>query len=119
LLKTLANRLLGAVREEDTVARLGGDEFVIALWEVSGVEDAAKVASKLIDLVAQPYQIDGNAVTVTTSTGASIYPIDGQDVHTLVKRADIALYKAKQAGKNIYQLAHTAIDPSELSPYRQ
>jgi two-component system, cell cycle response regulator len=108
LLKMVAERLVGAVREEDTVARIGGDEFMIALWQVADVSDAATVASKLIDLVAEPYEIDGHTVTVTTSAGASIYPTHGQDVDALMKSADIALYKAKQAGKNQYRLAETA-----------
>jgi diguanylate cyclase (GGDEF)-like protein len=114
LLKTVAGRLLGAVREEDTVARLGGDEFVIALWEVSGIPDVAKVASKLIQLIAQPYDINGHSVSVTTSIGASVYPIGAEDVHALVNRADIALYDAKQAGKNRYQLAEPAGDPNAV-----
>ena len=105
LLKTVATRLLGAVREEDTVARLGGDEFMIALWQVAGIADAAKVAAKLIDAVAQPYQIDGSAVRVTTSAGASVYPLHGDDVDGLMKSADVALYRAKQAGKNTYLIA--------------
>ena len=114
LLKIVANRLLGAVREEDTVARLGGDEFVIALWEVSGIADVAKVASKLIHLIAQPYEIDTHSVSVTTSIGASVYPIGAEDVHALVNRADIALYDAKQAGKNRYHLAAPAGDQSTV-----
>jgi diguanylate cyclase (GGDEF)-like protein len=107
LLRIVAERLLGAVREEDTVARLGGDEFLIALWQVSDAADAAKVASKIVELVAQPYHIDGYAVSVTASAGASMYPTDGEDVDALVKSADSALYKAKQAGKNTYRLAQS------------
>jgi len=105
LLKIVADRLLGAVREEDTVARLGGDEFMIALWHVNGLEDTGKVAAKLIDVVAQPYDIDGNSVTITISAGASIYPDHGQDADALMKSADVALYEAKRGGKNTYRLA--------------
>lgn len=105
LLQMVARRLLAAVREEDTVARLGGDEFTIALWQVTGTEDAGTVAAKLIDAVARPYTIDSQIVTVTTSVGISIYPFHGEDVDALVKRADLALYRAKQAGKNTYRLA--------------
>jgi two-component system, cell cycle response regulator len=107
LLKMVAERLLAAVREEDTVARLGGDEFIVALWQVSDVADAGKVASKIIELVAQPYDVDGHAVRVTASAGASMYPDDGNEVDALVKSADRALYKAKQAGKNTYRLAQS------------
>jgi two-component system cell cycle response regulator len=105
LLKSVADRLVGAVREEDTVARIGGDEFMIALWHVTGEEDAGLVASKLIDVVAQPYEIDGHSVTVTISAGASIYPLHGEDADSLMKSADGALYEAKRAGKNTFRLA--------------
>jgi diguanylate cyclase (GGDEF)-like protein len=105
LLKAVAERLLAAVREEDTVARLGGDEFMIALWHVNGSDDTGKVAAKLIDAVAQPYEIDGHTVTITISAGASIYPGDGEDADALMKSADVALYEAKRAGKNTYRIA--------------
>jgi diguanylate cyclase (GGDEF)-like protein len=105
LLKMVAARLLGAVREEDTVARLGGDEFMIALWQVTGLDDTAKVAAKLIDVVAQPYDIEGHTVTITISAGASIYPVHGEDADALMKSADHALYEAKHAGKNTYRLS--------------
>jgi diguanylate cyclase (GGDEF)-like protein len=111
LLRMVAARLLAAVREEDTVARLGGDEFMIALWQVTADADAAKVAAKLIEAVSQPYEIDGHTVTVTTSVGASIYPVHGEDVDELMKSADVALYKAKQAGKNTYRIAAVAEGP--------
>jgi two-component system, cell cycle response regulator len=105
LLKMVAERLLGAVREEDTVARLGGDEFMIALWHVNGPDDTRTVAAKLIEAVAQPYDIEGHKVTITISAGASIYPRDGQDADALMKSADVALYEAKRGGKNTYRLA--------------
>jgi diguanylate cyclase (GGDEF)-like protein len=105
LLKIVAHRLVGAVREEDTVARLGGDEFMVALWQVIGVDDTAMVAAKLIDAISQPYVINGRTVTVTTSVGAGIYPIDGENVDDLMNSADSALYEAKRAGKNTYRLA--------------
>ncbi|HEX2827547.1 MAG TPA: diguanylate cyclase [Burkholderiales bacterium] len=108
LLKKVADRLLGAVREEDTVARLGGDEFMVSLWHVNGLEDTANVAAKLIDVVAQPYEIDGHEVTITISAGASIYPHHGEDSDALMKSADVALYEAKRSGKNTYRLADKA-----------
>jgi diguanylate cyclase (GGDEF)-like protein len=114
LLQMVARRLLSAVREEDTVARLGGDEFTIALWEVAGTDDAIKVAAKLIDAVAKPYTIDDQVMTVTTSAGISIYPIHGEDVEALVKVADLALYQAKQAGKNTYRLAEPTAGSASL-----
>jgi two-component system, cell cycle response regulator len=105
LLKMVAGRLTATVREEDTVARLSGDEFVIALWHVSGPDYAATVALKVIEAVSQPYVLEGQTVSVTTSAGVGIYPIHGEDADTLMKSADLALYEAKRAGKNAYRIA--------------
>jgi diguanylate cyclase (GGDEF)-like protein len=105
LLKMVATRLVAAVREEDTVARLGGDEFIIALWHVTGIDYAASAASRVIEAVSQPYDIEGNTVSITTSAGISIYPDHGEDADTLMKSADLALYEAKAAGKNVYRIA--------------
>src|SRR5450756_3223606 len=105
LLKMVAGRLVATVREEDTVARLGGDEFIIALWHVSGIDDAAKVALKVIEAVSQPYAIEGHTVSITTSAGVGIYPVHGEDADTLMKSADLALYEAKRAGKNAYRIS--------------
>ena len=105
LLKMVAERLVATVREEDTVARLGGDEFIIALWHVSGTDDAAKVALKVIEAVSQPYGIEGHTVSITTSAGIGIYPVHGEDADTLMKSADLALYEAKRAGKNAYRIS--------------
>jgi diguanylate cyclase (GGDEF)-like protein len=102
----MAGRLQATVREEDTVARLGGDEFIIALGQISGPDYAATVARKVIEAVSrQPYVIEGNGVSITTSAGVSIYPVHGEDVDTLMKSADLALYAAKHAGKNTYKIA--------------
>jgi len=105
LLKTVARRLRGTVREEDTVARLGGDEFVMSLPHIHGEEDAARMAAKIIDAVSQPLQIEGHTVRVTTSAGVGIFPENGKDADTLMKAADGALYEAKRAGKNNYRIA--------------
>ncbi len=105
LLKMVAGRLVTTVREEDTVARLGGDEFIIALWHVSGCDYAATVATRVIEAVSQPYEIDGQTVSITISAGISIYPAHGEDVDTLMKSADLAMYEAKGAGKNSYRIS--------------
>ena len=104
LLKMVAGRLVATVREEDTVARLGGDEFIMALWNVTGTDDAAKVALKVVEAVSQPYGIEGHTVRITTSAGIAIYPVHGEDADTLMKSADLALYEAKRAGKNAYRI---------------
>jgi len=112
LLKMVAGRLVATVREEDTVARVGGDEFIIALWHVSGIDYATSVAARAIKAVSHPYDIEGNTVSITVSAGVSIYPDHGDDVETLMKNADLALYKAKTAGRNGYQIS----EPAEQSP---
>ena len=105
LLKMVAARLLATVREEDTVARLGGDEFIIVLSQPSSTNGAGKVASKVIAALSQPYRIEGQTVSITTSAGIGIYPGHGEDGDTLMKSADAALYEAKRAGKNGYRVA--------------
>ena len=105
LLKMVAERLVATVREEDTVARLGGDEFMLALWQVSGTDYAATAAARAIEAVSQPYDIEGNSVSITTSAGVGIFPDHGEDAETLMKSADLALYEAKSRGKNGYRIA--------------
>jgi two-component system cell cycle response regulator len=105
LLKMVAERLIALVREEDTVARLGGDEFVIALWQLDQVSSVGALVSKIIEAISQPYYIQNCAVTVTTSVGIGIYPMHGEDVDTLMKSADLALYDAKHTGKNTYRIS--------------
>lgn len=105
LLKMVAARLVAAVRQEDTVARLGGDEFVIALWELSHADGVAKLVSKVMQAVSQPYCIQDRGVSMTVSVGVGIYPTHGEEVETLMKSADMALYEAKRTGKNDYRIA--------------
>ncbi len=105
LLRMVADRLVAAVREEDTVARLGGDEFVIALWASSHVDAVARLAKKVVEAVSQPYRIQGNDVHITASVGVGIYPAHGEAVETLMKSADMAMYEAKRTGKNDYRIA--------------
>jgi len=105
LLRMVADRLVAAVRQEDTVARLGGDEFVIALWESNHTDGVAKLASKVMQAVSQPYRIQGRDVNITASIGVGIYPTHGEEVETLMKSADLALYDAKRAGKNDFRIA--------------
>ena len=99
-----SKRLGQCVREGDTVARLGGDEFVILLPEVDHVEDAAKLAERVISHVKAPFVIDEHELYVTTSVGIAVYPEDGQTVEQLIKNADTAMYRAKDLGRNAYQL---------------
>ena len=105
LLQLVAERLLATVREEDTVARIGGDEFILLLWHISGPNHAAAVARKVLESLGQPYLIEGHAVRVTGSAGVSLYPVHGTDAETLTRHADLALYNAKRAGKNVVRMA--------------
>jgi len=103
LLKQVAARLCSCVRRNDTVSRQGGDEFVVLLAEMDRPEHATEVAQKMITTLAAPYRVDGNELHITTSIGISVYPDDGQTSSTLVKHADIAMYHAKENGRNNYQ----------------
>jgi diguanylate cyclase (GGDEF)-like protein len=105
LLSMVAARLVAAVRQEDTVARLGGDEFMIVLWELLHADGVAKLVSKVIQAVSQPYSIQDRCVSMTVSVGVGIYPLHGEEVETLMKSADQALYEAKRTGKNDYRIA--------------
>jgi len=106
----VAQRLERCVREGDTVARLGGDEFVILLPEIEHVEDAAKLADRVISYVKQPLKVDEHELYVTTSVGIAVYPEDGLTDETLIKNADTAMYRAKDLGRNSYQLYTPAMN---------
>jgi diguanylate cyclase (GGDEF)-like protein/PAS domain S-box-containing protein len=110
LLQAVSERLKKTLREGDTIARLGGDEFMILLSGVKAVEDAAKVAEKILYAIRPSFMIDGHDLHITTSIGISLYPYDGQDTDTLVKNSDIALYRAKEYGRNNYQLYTAAMN---------
>ncbi|HSD29777.1 MAG TPA: PAS domain S-box protein, partial [Vicinamibacteria bacterium] len=104
LLKCTAERLLASVRAVDSVARLGGDEFILLLPGVRGAEEAARVAEKVLESIRAPLAVEGHELFVTASMGLSLYPEDGQDAETLVKNADTAMYRAKEGGRDRYQL---------------
>ena len=101
----VARRLTLSVRDGDTVARVGGDEFVVLLPDIARAEDAATVAHKLLEAIAQPFSSGGRRVDLTTSIGVSIYPDDGQDSEALLRSADNAMSRAKERGRNNYQLS--------------
>lgn len=108
LLQQVAERLKAAVRADDTVGRLGGDEFVVLLRKVASVDDACRVAAKIIESVARPYNLEGQPARVTTSVGIAIYPLHSDSPDQLMQKADAALYQAKESGKNAYRLAKAA-----------
>jgi diguanylate cyclase (GGDEF)-like protein/PAS domain S-box-containing protein len=110
LLQAVAGRVTGCVRrmrgpshtEEDTVARLGGDEFIIGLYGLEERDDATRVAERMLSSISEPIRLDQHEITVTASLGISVFPDDGADAETLLKHADVAMYQAKQAGRNNY-----------------
>ncbi len=102
-LKELAARLRTTLRESDTVARVGGDEFMAVIDDISEPRGVSDIAQKILDAVARPFVIEGQECHLTASIGIATYPDDGGDVQSLLKNADIAMYRAKGAGKNNYQ----------------
>ena len=103
LLRAVAREMTLCVRSSDTVSRHGGDEFVIVLSELEHAEDAAVGAQKIVAALARPQQLAGHELHITVSIGISIYPEDGHDAETLLTRADMALYHAKDQGRDGYQ----------------
>lgn len=114
LLRQVAERIQEHVREGDTVARLGGDEFTLLVPGITAEEDAAKIARKICDAVHDPFWIDGRELFVTTSLGVSVYPSDGHDAETLVRNADSAMYRAKEQGRDNYQLYTPAMNAKAI-----
>ncbi len=110
LLKETAERLSSAVREVDTVGRLGGDEFIVLVSLLHSEEDARLVARKLLKAFAEPMRIDGNEIFMTLSLGIAMYPDHSQDPLKLIKLSDLAMYSAKAAGRNNYQLYDPSMD---------
>ncbi len=100
LLRVISRRLSSCIRDEDTVARLGGDEFMVLLPRISGSADAGRIGRKILDCLVDPVSCNGHELHITTSIGISVYPYDGRDADTLVKNADISMYRAKELGRN-------------------
>ena len=100
LLVEIASRLHNALRSSDVVARLGGDEFVVILGETAESDDVERIARNLLSVLSQPLQLSGHECHTTASIGIAMYPSDGADVQTLTKNADMAMYLAKEDGKN-------------------
>ena len=110
LLKTVAQRLDHCVRDTDMVARLGGDEFAIILPTIGGPHDAEQTASKVIDVLGQPYEIQGHEVVVGASVGIAIAPGDGDAADALLRNADMALYRAKGDGRGRFNFFEPEMD---------
>ncbi len=103
LLQVVAKRLKNCVRAEDSIAHLGGDEFTIILEDIAHKQDAANIAQKIVEEMAEAFLLNGKDVFVSASIGIAIYPGDGQSPELLIKHADMALYAAKEKGRGNYQ----------------
>lgn len=113
LLEAVANRLSNVVRDEDLVARLGGDEFIIVLEETEK-EDIENIMERIIDQVSEPYLcLETHEVSVTPSIGLSVFPEDGEDLETLIKKADKAMYVAKENGKATHHFYDESFEQKE------
>lgn len=113
LLLAVALRLMNVVRRGDTLARLGGDEFVLAMPGINAAV-AADIARRLLQECGVPFNVAGHDLTVTPSLGISVFPQDGRDVDTLLRNADVAMYKAKELGRNTFQFYATEMNKATL-----
>jgi diguanylate cyclase (GGDEF)-like protein/PAS domain S-box-containing protein len=110
LLRAITGRLLAAVRGSDTVSRLGGDEFVLLLQELDDDRDLPRIAEHLLQVLQEPVRVGVHELHVSASIGIAVYPEHGEDIDTLMKNADTAMYQAKAAGRNGYVLFSVDMD---------
>ena len=118
LLRGVAERLRQHVRAEDVIARLGGDEFVIVLTQLSQDDLPARAARRLIEALTPPFVLHGQEINVSPSIGISVFPTDGRDSATLLKNADTAMYRVKEAGRNSYRFFTAAMNASVVREAR-
>jgi diguanylate cyclase (GGDEF)-like protein/PAS domain S-box-containing protein len=110
LLQDVAARIERVIRKRDTAARLGGDEFAVLVPEMKSPQELAVLAQRLIDVISQPYVIEGHMVTVGSTIGIAVAPTDGADADHLLRNADLALYRAKAAGKSTFRFFEPEMD---------
>jgi diguanylate cyclase (GGDEF)-like protein len=111
----VAGRIVAQVRASDTVARVGGDEFVVLLRNVNAVDDALHVAEKIRLTLNEPFALEGLNLEISSCTGVAIYPTHGADAVSLTRAADLAMYAAKESGRNavrLYQPRAPAVTPA-------
>lgn len=112
LLKQVSERLISTVRMNDPIARVGGDEFLVMVQDNADERSVGLIASRLNDAFRRQFDLDGNEVYITVSIGIAVYPADGEDAETLIMNADIAMNKAKEKGKNKYELCNSTMKTS-------
>jgi len=110
LLRTVADRVREAVRSDDVVVRMGGDEFVVILTNIKSTAQVNETASRITSSLAEPIVIDGRPLVTTVSIGVSLYPRDGNDVGSLLRHSDTAMYQAKDRGRNNFQVFNPVMD---------
>jgi len=103
LLRGVASRLQKCIRASDSVGRFGGDEFAIVLEDAALPDDARRIGERIVTSLAVPFHLDGHVVRMAASIGIALYPTDGIDAATLLKNADMAMYKAKRSGSNRFE----------------
>ena len=114
LLRSVAGRLADSIRESDVAARLGGDEFTVILRDIKGARGAATAADRILSDLTVPHRVGDRELFVTSSIGISLYPSSGQDANTLIKNADIAMYRAKASGGNAYRFFSDSMSAAAL-----
>ena len=118
LLKRIADAIARRIRGADSVARLGGDEFVVLMEDIQDPNAAAQLARRLLEAFSTPFDALGHALQITTSIGISIYPVDGGDMESLLRNADVAMYQAKQQGRNTYRFFEERMSEGALERQR-
>ena len=118
LLKAVADRLVGCVRESDIVSRFGGDEFVVMLTEMAPDTDIVAIAEKIIKAISAPCDnLDGHQINTSPSIGIAIYPRDGEDIEALMRNADAAMYKSKRAGRGRYSFFDSSLNTVSIQQF--
>jgi diguanylate cyclase (GGDEF)-like protein/PAS domain S-box-containing protein len=108
LLRVVGERLRGLLRTSDTIGRMGGDEFLLLLTDIARVKNVTTIAQKILGAFRNPFAIDDHKLMITTSIGIALFPDDGDDADTLMKSADIAMYRAKEKGRDNFQCYSSA-----------
>jgi diguanylate cyclase (GGDEF)-like protein/PAS domain S-box-containing protein len=118
LLKEVARRFRKTIRESDTVARIGGDEFNMVLSDIAVAEGVSEIAVKIVKSLADPVIIGGHELHISTSVGVSIFPDDSEEIETLLRYADIAMYHAKESGRNTFRFYNPSINIRSIEKMR-